>query len=484
MITIDVHPSVLTALQAAFPRPPRSAIKALQKYVNVLQYMLNQARYLGTDPFDAKMKSFTISLHELSNRGGQIGTKRQRVHAWLEENGYSLVSTLVLGSNITGKNSRVKLTDLVTLHDHYDFNRVLANVPQTIASLGEQPSTEEINWINSLYPGLAQLSHHQVQAQYEVIDVNLDSLRVFLEWIVQRKIQMPAQRRNLVYRQALLIYRLGQISDGIFIQEPKPSPFGRTYYHGVSVQNVPKILRAAMLGDAWEYDITSSVIAWKLGYFAMQAKVTCQSIKQTFPWTILYLEDKKSLINDIRQHVFNSSSTRTVDEQTKMIKTALTALGFGARVRSGGWYDNVGQWQEPALASVFKDEDELSRFNSFSSVICFVAEQRELDKFIYNDSLRTQPQLHSLNLLKTLSGRLSKSKVLAYMYQHAETAVMNRVRAELARLNKTVLASIHDAIAVRECLSQDELDTVVYAMRGATGNCYWSLTGREIKAYR
>jgi len=40
--------------------------------------------------------------------------------------------------------------------------------------------------------------------------------------------------------------------------------------------------------------------------------------------------------------------------------------------------------------------------------------------------------------------------VLAYAYQHAETEVMDVVRAEIRRLGKTVLANIHDAIVVRE----------------------------------
>lgn len=61
---------------------------------------------------------------------------------------------------------------------------------------------------------------------------------------------------------------------------------------------------------------------------------------------------------------------------------------------------------------------------------------------------------------------------------------MDTVSIELATVRKTVLTNIHDAIVVRECLSQYELETVVYAMRGATSNRYWSLTGQEIKAYR
>ena len=45
---------------------------------------------------------------------------------------------------------------------------------------------------------------------------------------------------------------------------------------------------------------------------------------------------------------------------------------------------------------------------------------------------------------------------------------------------RTVLASIHDAIVIRERLSQYELEVIVDHMRSTTHNRYWSLTGREL----
>ena len=51
------------------------------------------------------------------------------------------------------------------------------------------------------------------------------------------------------------------------------------------------------------------------------------------------------------------------------------------------------------------------------------------------------------------------------------------------KFGRTVLASIHDAIVIRERLSQYELEVIVHGMRSITHNRYWSLTGRELKAY-
>jgi hypothetical protein len=466
-------------MRTAFPKPANAAQRALNKYKAVLESLLNQCGYLGADPWNQKFKTYTISLHELANRGGQIGPQRVRVHSWLQSTGHALVQTVVLGTNISGMKSRVKLTKLTSIQDHYNVNQALAQIPATIASLDSLPNHQECIWIQGLYPGLTELDRDEIISQYELVTVNQNSLKVFLQWIIQGKIVLDSQRKQLIYRQALLIYRMSQLTSGVFLQKPKHSHFGRTYYHGVSVQNVPKILRAAMLGDAWEYDITSSVIAWKLGYGDILAQACGETVQDLFPYTTLYLEDKQDLIKTIRAYVF-SGSTKDTDQQTKMIKTALTALGFGAHVRTNGWKDSQGQWQYPAMAKVFTNQIELAKFVGMDVVVNFVAEQRMLDKFIYSEAVRTNHQLRGNSLLTTPSGRLSKSRVLAYMYQHAETLVMNACRAGLAQFDRTVLASIHDAIVIRERLSQYELEVIVDHMRSITQNRYWSLTGRVL----
>jgi len=77
----------------------------------------------------------------------------------------------------------------------------------------------------------------------------------------------------------------------------------------------------------------------------------------------------------------------------------------------------------------------------------------------------------------------SRAKVLAFAYQHAETEVMDVVRAEMKRLGKTVLANIHDALVVRERLLTDDRMAIEDAMRTQTGNPYWRLTARQITRF-
>ena len=118
MIEIKVDNRVLAALRRAFPKPANSAQRALDKYVNTLTALLIQSVSRGATPLETKLNAFSLSLHDLANKGGQIGSKKTRLHAWLRENDLALVEPIEVGSNLTGTISKVKFTDLVTLTWH------------------------------------------------------------------------------------------------------------------------------------------------------------------------------------------------------------------------------------------------------------------------------------------------------------------------------------------------------------------------------
>jgi len=73
--------------------------------------------------------------------------------------------------------------------------------------------------------------------------------------------KFSASKRKQYLLQAHVILTVAKDKDGKYYQRKLPSDFGRTYYSGTSVQNVNKELRRAMLGNSWEYDIRSSVVA-------------------------------------------------------------------------------------------------------------------------------------------------------------------------------------------------------------------------------
>ena len=101
---------------------------------------------------------------------------------------------------------------------------------------------------------------------FDFAPVDIKSLKAFTAWLTDRADIVSNDKRAQSLIHAKTILAVACVTGGIYPQRLKPSPFGRTYYEGVSVQNVHKELRRAMLGKCWEYDIRSSVVAWKMGF--------------------------------------------------------------------------------------------------------------------------------------------------------------------------------------------------------------------------
>ena len=93
------------------------------------------------------------------------------------------------------------------------------------------------------------------------------------------------------------------------------------------------------------------------------------------------------------------------------------------------------------------------------------------------------PELVKLPCLLTQSGRLSKAKVLAYLYQHGETQVMDIVRASATANDRKPIANVHDAIFFKRRLGAELKAEIEWQMRSQTGSPYWHLTAKELKRY-
>ena len=488
MIKLTIDSSVLDALSKAFSKPQKSAKRALDKYVACLEGMLFDSLNKGRAEIDRKFGTYAISTSRLANRGGQIGAKKVRIHKWLEENNLALIQVVEKGSNLKGMLSRVKLTRLVTLDDTLLFHG--ADIGGDLADIGrgvEADASYDKELTYRLFPELVNPSFDELLATFDVFDVDKNSLRGYVQWLSDKANKLTKLQRETSLRHALTILRVANATKGKFPQKKKLSSFGRTYYSGINIQNVHKTLRRAILGDCCEYDIRSSVFAWKMGYArnCHAASKSKKDFEKEFQATLCILEAKRDFMATLRHFVFAHSELDALDMelQDKLLKQALTAMGFGARQTERGWQLADGTWSNPALVSILKRPIERSRFLRDQSVMKFAQEQAVLDKHIFELHLKNDPTLRKNKELQTLSGRLSKAKVLAYLYQHAETAVMDIVRGEIKRLKGDVLASIHDAIVVRKRLGADNKLDIEQKMREATGNPYWALGAKEVKRF-
>ena len=490
MIKLTVHDSVEVALQKAFPKPVAAAKRALAKYISVVESMLFDALQRGQTPEQRKLGLYEISLEQLANKGGQIGPKKIRVHKWLSDNDWDIVQTVVKGSKFSGQNSQVKLTSLVTVQNNLQVSAASLSAATTDEEIDAYLSGDDVSNIalfDHLYPEYnLEWREDKLRQLFDWVPVDVGSVKAYVYWLETESKLIKGPKKDLALRQALTILGVASVTKGYYLQRKKPSPFGRTYYEGTSVQNVNKELRRAMLGNCWEYDIRSSVVAWKMGYARgyLASSGLDQDLKKLFPATILYLEDKADFMATVLHYVFLESSPVQKNLRPKLLKKAFTAISFGARQTAKGWLDAAGNWTNPALVEILQNADDRMRFLSDDIVKSFIKEQNILDNYLYDLLKKFHPELLLEKYLQTDSGRPSKAKVMAYLYQHGETHVMDIVRQVALANGHVPIANVHDAIFFKRRLGVEVKSEIEWQMRQQTGNPYWHLTPKQLERYK
>jgi hypothetical protein len=240
-----------------------------------------------------------------------------------------------------------------------------------------------------------------------------------------------------------------------------------------------------MLGDCWEYDMRSSVVSWKMGFARRLLKDAglAPDVRKQFPATSLYLEDKADFMSTVRYFTFEGNVSLSHEFQLGLIKQALTAISFGAKILAKGWTDSIGNWHNPALVEILQNSLERDRFLSDPTVKAFTAEQKALDQYLFDLVKLEAPQLLVLEILKTQSGRVSKSKTISYLYQHAETQAIDFVLDYAEQHGHKPIARVHDAIFFRNRIGVNLKSEIEYALQQHTTNPFWYLTPKQIKRY-
>lgn len=488
MIKLSINSIVLQQLQQAFPTPPNSAERQLAKYVSTLQRLLNQA-ILRKGGYQIAKKWFSISLDQLTHEGGRIGKPQIWMHTWLRENGFALVEPFVLGDSVTGVVSKVCLTNMVEVNDSIES---FLTGSETLDDLYEKVETMSgEDFLATYLPKLQQDDEDGVDldAMYHPLPVDIASLSRFIPWLLDGASGFKKPQKRLMLTQALIIKKTASLLDGNFYQRKKISPFGRTYYEGVSIQNIHKTLRKAVLGHCWEYDINSSVMAYKMGYAAifyalLPPKKQATSLEEKFKCTISLIKDKSATREKIRQEVFGDDFSLSVEKQLAAVKRAITAIGFGAKVRLHGWNYGEDSVQQPALSEIFENIHSRRRFVNSDFVKSLMVEQRLLDKVIYSETLKTHPNLLSNSDFLNAQGKPIRNKILSFAYQTGETMVMDEFRRLATEWNHKVVANIHDAVFLENRLSQSRKRYIEDCIRMDFCNPYWSFDEVEIDGFQ
>ena len=285
------------------------------------------------------------------------------------------------------------------------------------------------------------------------------------------------QQENSIV-QAEYVLRIAQVSNGLLHQKIDKKAFGRTYYEGVSVLSTRKELRMAFLGASWEYDCKSCSTAWKMSFASewhAQKKSRKQDVRHTFAAMTLYLEDKQAFFDAVILEVYNSQPT---PEYKATIKEAMTALGFGAKLSMGTWRSDTGEENQSSLFEVFdRDVVVLKRFVECNLVKTFNSEQQALNKFIvakFSGDAAWQAEMTAEQQRKKVK-QFSSAQKIVWLYQHAETIMMDMVRAEVKKSGNTVLANVHDAVVVRNQIPAVLLAKIERKVQQRTGVDYFRL---------
>jgi hypothetical protein len=489
MIKITVNSAVYEALQKAFPKPANSAHRALAKYVSVLEAMLFKSLHFEATPMQRKLDLFAISLQQLANQGGQIGPKKQRLHAWLRDNNLSLVEAVVQGSNLTGEVSQCKLTKMVTMVDTLAIEEDILSSGKSDREIDQYLCGDEFGnyqLLNLLFPEFKQrINDEEIDRIFDLLPVDMESVKSYIVWLTTEATLISKEKKDQALRQARIILGIASVMDGYYVQRKKPSAFGRMYYEGVSVQNINKDLRSAVLGDCWEYDIRSSVVAWKMGWAKsyIDTRGQGEDLRRVFSATLGFLEEKAEFMDFVRYSTFDESSPVPKEFQPKLLKQAFTAISFGARQTTKGWQNESGGWTNPALVDIIRNSDDRDRFLADVTVQGFIEEQGKLDAHLYEMVKQQRRDLLGKHFLQTPSGRPSKSKILAYLYQHDETEMIDVVRVVAAHHGRAPIANVHDAIFFKKKLSKDLRHEIELIMQEHSNNPYWRLAPKQISRY-
>ncbi len=478
MLTIEYVPSVLAALEQAFSTPPNRAKQQLDKYLALLERQMRLS-LLNRSVFARRFDAYDIPLTKLINGSPTINNKKWRVHEWLGKHGHALVENInKSANNITKETAVIKPTaNLIVKNDN--LLKYLQSVTATELDTYLDTLTQDWQYLIADYQSeYNALPVKDRRATYFTSPVDIPALKRYMTSIVQGATVLNKYQQENSIVQAEYVLRIAQVTNSLLHQKIDKKAFGRTYYEGVSVLSTRKELRMAFLGTSWEYDCKSCSTAWKMSFAVQwhaQKKSRKLDVRQSFAAMTLYLEDKEAFFDAVILEVYNSQPTP--DYKAK-IKEAMTALGFGAKLSMGSWRSDTGEESQSSLFEVFdKDAASLKRFIDCYLVKQFNTEQQTLNKFIvkkFSSDATWQAEMTAEQQRKKVK-QFSAAQKIVWLYQHAETIMMDMVRAEVKKSGNTVLANVHDAVVVRNQITAKLLAKIELKVQQRTGVGYFRL---------
>jgi hypothetical protein len=465
----------------AFPRyTQEKAEKKLFKYIKTLERLMRRSK-LNKQHKRKNQKTYELEARILWDKTGQLGTEKKRVHQWLIENRVPLVINTSISQKPTKELAKFRTTSLLTVKNESLLDLLRSMSPTEFDYFLSNPSQDDIDEINDYLKEFRSLSIAEQDEQYDIVQVDIESLKNYLKKLANKKVFIEYFKQEADADSAEYILRIAQLNNGQLPQLKFKSDFGRNYYKNLSVQTVSKRVREAFLGDSWEYDCKSCSASWKMAFareWHDSKKRPSKSFEDSVCGLTLYLEYKSEFFDEVIDRTYLAEYPYSHEHKISVIKEAMTAIGFGAKLTMGSWKASDGEIKSSSLLQVFEEDTTLlHRFIDCTIVREYNDEQSNLNKFIVDKFSTDSMWIAELEASRKNRNRkpYKQNQKISWLFQHAETLMMDIVRDELQKLGKTVLANVHDAIVVRERLTKSELLAIENLVKSKTTVEYFAL---------
>jgi hypothetical protein len=296
--------------------------------------------------------------------------------------------------------------------------------------------------------------------QLEVVPIDIHSINAFIENTL-REIELSVKNskheaslyRNM--RQAKYIKIISEFfseayGKHVLPQIPNPSSYGRMYYKGINIQNVTKEVRKACLGDHYVYDLNAAVYSIKLMMVRKILKDNNIDDYGHFTYTKEYLDWKNPIRKKLGLHITKYPNPE------KLVKEAITAIGFGARIGGGSWQVD-GEWQTTSIEDIIMNPVDRHNFINDPWLKSFVKEQHAITTIITDQYKNDKAFVESVIIVPNMfkNGKIRKSQIMSYVFQHTEKAVMDIITQDIP-----VIARVHDSFITSKKLNTEQLTEI------------------------
>jgi hypothetical protein len=425
---------------------------------SIIQYQLNLV-----DSLIDKLKYQVADMYQLAHddfvkKCGQVsiyGSKNKKEFALVAYNFAKLYNIEQEGNSINGKVSFVTL----------NFN---------LKQIIKTKSSEDM--LIKLY-GNIDITNQQL---VDITPINVHSLKAFIKG--NENYHSQNDKVKEYHEEAEGILMIAEMTNGVLPQIISESEYGRRYYKGFNLQNISKVVRNAALGDNYEYDLNTAVYSIKLNYAS-------DISDQKFTYTGEYIEGGGKYKDNIRKrlalHCFDiEEDNKFFDNRLKIIKQAITAIGFGATSTSHGFFDKKNSWKSSSLSEIFsykiKGDNGMDRMIEHTKIVNgikvksldlflqdkwmseFIKEQQVMTKLI-TDYLIQEKTVTKESHPFLVDGRnaLNRSRVIAYFFQKTERLIMDISAKFIEDNGCQVLLRVHDAVYVNKKIDLKELHVLI-----------------------